>query len=251
MDFQLNNKTALITGASQGLGRAIAKRLAREGARIAIAARRRPLLDALAMEIETSGGAKPHIIEADLYNPETPARLAANAEQALGTIDILVNAAGGSRMISFDAPVAVWEEGMQLNFSRLRELTHAVIPGMKARGFGRVVNLTGSSEPRSINVANAAKAAVHAWSKALSRDFAPHGITVNCLQPGRIRTEQIDKMYPTEAARQHFIAENIPAGRFGDPDELAVIATFLCSPLAGYVTGTVIPVDGGMSRFAF
>jgi 3-oxoacyl-[acyl-carrier protein] reductase len=251
MDFQLKNRTALVTGASQGLGRAIAKRLAHEGARVAIAARRRPLLDELALEIENHGGLKPHIIEADLYNPETPMQLASIAEQALGGIDILVNAAGGSRMITFDAPASVWEEGIQLNFSRLRELTHAVVPRMKARGFGRIVNLTGSSEPRSINVANAAKAAVHVWSKALSREFAPYGITVNCLQPGRILTEQIANMYPTEAARQHFITENIPAGRFGEPDELAVFATFLCSPLAGYITGTVIPVDGGMSRFAF
>jgi 3-oxoacyl-[acyl-carrier protein] reductase len=251
MDFQLQGKTALVTGASQGLGRAIAKRLAREGVQLTIAARRRPLLDELAREIAADGGLKPHLIEADLYHPETPVRLATAAEQAMGSIDILINAAGGSRMITFDAPVGVWEEGIQLNFSRLRELTHAIIPIMKARGYGRVVNLTGSSEPRSINVANAAKAAVHVWSKALSRDFAQHGITVNCLQPGRILTEQIARMYPTEDVRQHFIAENIPAGRFGEPDELAVLATFLCSPLAAYITGTVIPVDGGMSRFAF
>jgi 3-oxoacyl-[acyl-carrier protein] reductase len=251
MDFQLKGKTALVTGASQGLGRAIARRLAREGAQLAIAARRKPLLDELAHEIAADGGLKPYLIEADLYNPETPVQLATATEKALGSIDILINAAGGSRMITFDAPVSVWEEGIQLNFSRLRELTHAVVPGMKARSYGRIVNLTGSSEPRSINVANAAKAAVHVWSKALSRDFAQHGITVNCLQPGRILTEQIAKMYPTEDARQHFIAENIPAGRFGEPDELAVLATFLCSPLAAYITGTVIPVDGGMSRFAF
>lgn len=251
MDFQLKDKTALVTGASQGLGRAIAKRLANEGARLVIAARRKPLLEELATEIARDGGSSPAIIEADMYNPETPARLAATAEQTLGRIDILINAAGGSRSIPFDAPVSVWEEGMTLNFSRLRELTHAVIPGMKSRGYGRVINLTGSSEPRSINVANAAKAAVHVWSKALSRDFARYGITVHCLQPGRILTEQIAKMYPTEEERRQFCEENIPAGRFGVPDELAVFATFLCSPLAAYVTGTVIPVDGGMSRFAF
>jgi 3-oxoacyl-[acyl-carrier protein] reductase len=251
MDFQLNDKTALVTGASQGLGRAIAKRLAGEGVRLAIAARRKPLLEELAKEIARDGGNPPAIIEADLYNPETPARLAAAAEQKLGRIDILINAAGGSRSIPFDAPVSVWEEGITLNFSRLRELTHAVIPGMKSHGYGRVINLTGSSEPRSINVANAAKAAVHVWSKALSRDFAQYGITVHCLQPGRILTEQIAKMYPTEVERRKFCEENIPAGRFGEPDELAVFATFLCSPLAAYITGTVIPVDGGMSRFAF
>jgi 3-oxoacyl-[acyl-carrier protein] reductase len=251
MDFQLKGKTALVTGASQGLGRAIARRLAREGARLAIAARRKPLLEELAQEIANDGGLKPLIFEADFCQAETPVQLATAAEQALGSIDILINAAGGSRMITFDAPVSVWDEGIQLNFSRLRELTHAIVPGMKSRGYGRIVNLTGSSEPRSINVANAAKAAVHVWSKALSREFAQFGITINCLQPGRILTEQIAKMYPTAEARKHFIAENIPAGRFGEPDELAVLATFLSSPLAAYVTGTVIPVDGGMSRFAF
>ena len=140
---------------------------------------------------------------------------------------------------------------MLVNFFRLRELTHLVVDGMKVQGFGRIVNLTGSSEPRSINVANSAKAAVHAWSKALSREIAKHNITINSLQPGRIISEQILKMHPTEENRQRFCDENIPAGRFGVPEELAVIAVMLCSPLAGYVTGTVIPVDGGMSRFAF
>lgn len=251
MDLQLAGKTALVTGASQGIGRAIAKGLAREGAHVAIAARRKNLLEDLAAEIRSAGDRPPVVIEADLYNPETPQRLAAAARQQLDRIDILINAAGGSRPIPFEAAVEKWEEGMMVNFFRLRELSHAVIPGMVENRWGRIVNLTGSSEPRGINVANSAKAAVHAWAKGLSREMARHGITINSLQPGRIITEQILRMHPTEEDRRRFAQENIPAGRFGEPEELANLAIFLCSPLAGYITGTVIPVDGGMSRFAF
>lgn len=251
MDLQLTGKTALVTGASIGIGRTIAKGLAREGAHIAIVARRKNLLDELAQEIKHAGGKPPVVFEADLYNPETPERLAAAAKQQLGRVDILINAAGGSRPIPFAAGVDQWEEGMMVNFFRLRELSHAVIPGMVENRWGRIVNLTGSSEPRGINVANSAKAAVHAWAKGLSREMARHGITINSLQPGRIITEQILRMHPTEEDRRRFAQENIPAGRFGEPEELANLAVFLCSPLAGYITGTVIPVDGGMSRFAF
>ncbi len=122
---------------------------------------------------------------------------------------------------------------------------------MRNAGWGRVVTFTGTSEPKALNAAFTAKAAVHVWSKGLSRELAPHGITLNCLQPGRIRSEQIAKRYPTPEAEQEFAQAEIPAGRFGDPEEIAGLAVFLASDRASYVTGTVIPVDGGMSRFAF
>lgn len=251
MDLQLSGKTALVTGASRGIGRAIALGLAREGARIAISARRVNLLEELAREIVSARGMEPLVIESDLYLEGSAEKLAKDAETMLGRVDILINAAGGSRPYPFEATKEQWAEGMLVNFIRLRELSHAVVPGMKARGWGRIVNITGSSEPRGLNAANSAKAAVHAWAKGLSREMARHGITINSIQPGRILSEQIMRFHPTEEDRRKFAEENIPMGRFGEPEELANLAVFLASPRAGYITGTVTPVDGGMSRFAF
>jgi 3-oxoacyl-[acyl-carrier protein] reductase len=251
MDLQLSGRSALVTGASQGIGRAIATRLAEEGVKVFVAARRTELLDAFAGEMNAEGRSAPGIIAYDLYPDGAAEQLADTVRQRSGGIDILVNAAGGSRPIPFEATKDQWSEGMTLNFWRLRELTHALVPDMVKRGFGRIVNITGTSEPPAFNAASTAKAAVHAWSKGLSREFGKHGITINCLQPGRIRSEQIDRKYPTDEARRAFAEAEIPVGRFGQPTELADLATFLCSPRAGYITGTVIPVDGGMARFAF
>jgi 3-oxoacyl-[acyl-carrier protein] reductase len=251
MDLQLSGKTGLVTGASRGIGRAIALGLAREGVKVAIAARRVKLLEELAQEISAQRGAEALVLESDLYREGAAEQLAAQAARALGRIDILVNAAGGSRPYPFDATKEQWAEGILVNFIRLRELSHAVIPGMIKRGWGRIINITGTSEPRGLNAANSAKAAVHAWAKGLSREMAKHGITINSIQPGRIMSEQIVRFHPTEEDRRRFAQENIPMGRFGEPEELANLAVFLASPRAGYITGTVTPVDGGMSRFAF
>ena len=251
MDLQLQGRCALVTGASQGIGREIARGLAREGAKVAVVARRKRLLEELAAEIVSAGGVAPVLIEADFYPENASETVAARALAGLGQVDILINAAGGSRPITFEATKDQWHEGMTLNFWRIRELTHAIVPSMKQRNFGRIVNLTGTSEPKMLNAAFSAKAALHVWAKGLSREVAPHGITINSLQPGRIRSEQIDKRYPTDEARREFSQAEIPAGRFGTVEEIGNLAIFLASPLAGYVTGTVIPVDGGMSRFAF
>jgi len=251
MDLQLTGKAALVTGASRGIGRAIALGLAREGVKVAIAARRVNLLEELARDIVSQRGAEPLVLDIDLYQDGSAERLAQAAAQGLGRVDILVNAAGGSRPYPFEATKEQWAEGILVNFIRLRELSHAVIPGMVTRRWGRVINITGTSEPRGLNAANSAKAAVHACAKGLSREMAGHGITINSIQPGRIMSEQIARFHPTEEDRRKFAAENIPMGRFGEPEELANLAVFLASPRAGYITGTVTPVDGGMSRFAF
>ena len=251
MDLQLKDKTALVTGASMGIGRAIAKGLAAEGVRVAIVARRRNLLEALADEITAAGGAKPLIFEVDVMADGAVAKLAADAREALGHVDLLVNSAGGSQPpIGIDAPDDAWEHAMTLNFVRVRQLTHAVLPGMVEQRWGRVVNITGKSEPDKLIAATPSKAAVHAWSKGLSREVGKHGITVNCIPPGRIMSEQIRRKYSDEF-RAEQSANEIPVGRYGEPEELAALAVFLCSPVARYITGTVMPVDGGLKRYAF
>lgn len=251
MDMQLINKTALVTGASQGIGRAIAKGLAAEGVQTCIVARRGKLLEELSAEIVANGGRKPAIVEIDVMEADAPVRLARAAEQALGKIDILINSAGGSKpAIHVDAPDNAWEESMTLNFVRVRQLTHAVLPGMVQRKWGRIINISGKSEPEALIAATPTKAAIHAWSKGLSREVGPHGITVNCIPPGRIMSEQIRRKYSPEF-RAEQSAKEIPVGRYGEPEELAVLAVFLASPVAAYITGTVMPVDGGLRKYAF
>jgi 3-oxoacyl-[acyl-carrier protein] reductase len=251
MDLQLKGKTALVTGASMGIGRAIALGLAAEGVKLCIVARRRTLLDEVAKEIGGTGAPSPAILEADVMPEGAVERIAAEAGKLLGHIDILVNSAGGSQpALPVDAPEAKWSEAMTLNFIRVRQLTHAALPGMIERRWGRVINISGKSEPEGLIAATPAKAAVHAWSKGLSREVGKHGITVNCIQPGRIMSEQIRRKYSPEfRARQS--AEEIPVGRYGEPEELASLAVFLVSPVARYITGAVLPVDGGLRRFAF
>jgi 3-oxoacyl-[acyl-carrier protein] reductase len=250
MDLQLEDRTALVTGASMGIGRAIAVALAAEGVKLAVVARRRALLEDLAREIEAAQNPPVAIIIEDIMAPDAPQRIAAAALAALGKVDILVNCAGGSRPLPVDAPEERWEEAMTLNFTRLRQLTHAILPGMIERGHGRIINITGKSEPDRLNAAFAAKAAVHAWAKGLSRDIGRHGITVNSIAPGRIMSEQIRRNYPEEE-RKRFSAAEIPLGAYGEPEDLANLAVFLASPRARYITGTVIPVDGGLRRYSF
>lgn len=234
-----------------GIGRAIARALAAEGVEVCVAARRGELLDELAAEIEAAGHTRAHVTPIDLSVAGAPAKLASAAIGKLGHIDILVNCAGGSQpALDIYAPDSAWEEAMTINFVRVRQLTHEVLPGMIERQWGRIINITGKSEPERLIAATPAKAAVHGWSKGLSREVGKHGITVNCIPPGRIMSEQIRRKYPAEFRAQQS-AKEIPVGRYGEPEELAALAVFLASPLACYITGAVLPVDGGLRRFAF
>jgi len=245
MDLGIGGKCALVTGASMGIGRAIALALAKEGAKLAVVARRRALLEELQRET-----GKLVIIEQDFLAPEAPERIARAALAGLGHVDILVNNAGGSRRFTLESSDEQWEEALTLNFRRHRQLTHLLLEQMMARKWGRIINITGKSEPEGLNGAFAAKAAVHSWAKGLSREVGKHGITVNSIPPGRIDSEQIRRNYsPERRAKEE--REDIPLGEYGKPEDVANLACFLASPRARYITGTVIPVDGGMRRYQF
>ena len=248
MDLELKGRVAVVTGTSVGLGREIAKVLAAEGVQTVVTARRANLLATLQDEIERAGGPRPLALPLDLYAPDAPNRVRDAALTAYGHVDILVNNAGGSRPIPWDAPDAAWDESFSLNFTAVRKTTQALLPGMIERRWGRVLCITGSAEPSTVNAAVAAKAGVHAWAKGLSREVGRHGITINCLAPGRIHSEQIDtRLHPTAESRAEF-AKNIPLGYFGDPGDVAFLVAFLCSPRARYITGERIHVDGGLHR---
>ena len=250
MDLKIEGKTALITGASIGIGRGVALGLAREGVRLALVARRAQLLEEVAAEVVAAGRGKPVLIVEDLLQDGAPARIAAAALAGLGSVAILVNNAGGSRPFKLDASEQEWQEAITLNFTRQRQLTHCLLEQMIAAKWGRIINMTGKSEPEGINGAFSAKAAVHAWAKGLSREVGKHGITVNSIPPGRIMSEQIRRNY-TPQYRQWQADNEIPVGRYGEPEDVANLVCFLASPLAAYITGTVIPVDGGLRRYQF
>jgi 3-oxoacyl-[acyl-carrier protein] reductase len=246
MELGIQGRTALVTGASMGIGRGIAKALAREGARLAVVARRRNLLE----ELENELGARLVIIECDLLSEGSIEKIASDALRGLGSVEILVNNAGGSRRFTLEATEAQWEEALTLNFTRQRQLTHRLLAQMIARKWGRIINITGKSEPEGLNGAFAAKAAMHSWAKGLSREVGKHGITVNCIPPGRIISEQILRNYLPEF-RKRESEEDIPVGEYGQPADIANLVCFLASPLARYITGAVIPVDGGLRRYQF
>jgi len=246
VDLGIAGKTALVTGASIGIGRGIAVALAREGVRLAVVARRKGLLQELQNEI----GARLVIIEHDLLVEDSIEKISAEALRGLGSVEILINNAGGSRRFTLESGDAQWEEALTLNFTRQRQLAHKLLPQMIARKWGRVINITGKSEPEGLNGAFAAKAAMHSWSKGLSREVGKHGITVNCVPPGRIDSEQIRRNYSPEFRKKES-EEDIPVGEYGQPADIANLVCFLASPLARYITGTVIPVDGGLRRYQF
>ncbi|MBT9288450.1 SDR family NAD(P)-dependent oxidoreductase [Prosthecodimorpha staleyi] len=252
MDLQIDGRVALVTGATTGIGRATALMLARAGAKLAVAGRNVAVLDDLAADIVRDGGTQPLVLTGDLARPETAGTLADRALDAFGRVDILVNNAGGSRPLAALDDETAWEEAFALNFDAARRLTHRLAPLMAGHGWGRVVNVSGAVIIKAVNAASPAKAALESWSKSMAARFAAEGVTVNCVAPGRIKSPQImERLHPTEAARAAFIAQNIPAGRFGEPDEAAAVIAFLASGPASYVNGVTIPVDGGALRLAF
>ena len=248
MDLELAGRIAVVTGCSVGIGRQIAKSLAEEGVQTVTIARRAELLASLQAEIEMAGGPRPLAIAIDLSDRDAAEKIRDQVLAAYGHVDILVNNAGGSRPMAIDAPDDEWDEAFAVNFTAVRKLTQAFLPSMQARKWGRIINITGTSEPAGVNGAGAAKGAVMHWAKGLSRQVGKFGITVNCLAPGRIHSEQIDKrMHPTPESQAEY-SKDIPFGEFGEPSDMANLVTFISSPKARYISGEGIHVDGGLRR---
>ena len=249
MKLKLEGKVAVVTGASKGLGRAIATGLADEGCRLVLVARRREPLEEVARMLPESADVL--IIEQDVTTDDAAQRIHKAVIDRHGRCDILINNAGRSCSQKDNlGDDALWQESMLLNFESGRRIAHAFIPGMRAQGFGRILSLTGQDEPRDINPANAPNGAVHIWSKALSRIVGKDGVTLNCIAPGRLHSEQMDVRILDSEEKLRAAEQEIPVGYVGEPEDLAVLAVFLCSPLSRYITGQVIHVDGGASRFS-
>ncbi|KAG4069197.1 hypothetical protein HA402_012050 [Bradysia odoriphaga] len=250
MDLYLKGKTALVTGASQGFGRAITKELAIEGVKVFATARNEELLNSLKADIAAAGGVEPVIFIQDFVAPDAPQKIAAAALAALGQVDILVNNTGRSRPLDVIGPEEEWSASMTLDFDRHRQLTQQLLPQFMARKSGAILNVISSYELRTINASAVAKGAVVIWSKQLAGELGRYGIRVNSLQPGLIDTANIRRFF-TEAERAAFAAKEIPLGDFGEAQDVANMATFLLSPRAKYITGTVAVVDGGMRHHPF
>jgi 3-oxoacyl-[acyl-carrier protein] reductase len=256
MDLQLEGRTCLVTGASSGIGRGIAYVLAAEGVRLALAGRDREALESLRDEVSQQGARDAIVCTGDISTREGAQSVARQASDAFGHVEMLVNNAGGSRPFQrtdtdIDHEDELWDEAFALNFSAARRLSDALTPSMVARKWGRVINVTGAVFAASMNAATPAKAALQSWSKSLASELAPHGVTVNCVAPGRINSRQIaEKLHPTAESREAYIKANIPAGYFGEPQDFANVVAFLLSPLSRYVTGTTIHIDGGLYRLA-
>lgn len=251
MDLYLKGKTALVTGASQGIGRAIAKELALEGVQVLATARNGELLSSLEQEVAEAGVAEELLtFVQDFMAADAPQRIATRALADLGHIDILINNAGRSQPLDIVSPDEPWAASMTLDFDRPRQLTQQLIPHFIARGQGVILNLVSTYELRSVNVSTIAKSAITTWSKQLAGQLGKHGIRVNCLQPGLIDTANIRRFF-TDEERAKFAHMEIPLGDFGTPQDMANMAAFLVSPRASYITGTVVSIDGGMNRYAF
>jgi len=251
MNLNLAGKTALVTAASGGIGEGVAEALADAGVRVAISGRTPASLQTVAETLASRAAGRPVIIIGDVGAKEGPALIAAEAAASLGgRIDILVNNAGGARPITGEVDDVFWEESFALNFMAARRLTDLVVPAMKAARWGRIISISGALVAPKFNAAAPAKAALASWSRTLSFELGPDGITVNTIAPGRINTAQIRKLHPTEQSRSDYITQNIPAGYFGEPCDIGHLVAFLSSPLARYINGAAIPVDGGAVRRA-
>jgi 3-oxoacyl-[acyl-carrier protein] reductase len=247
----LENRVALVMGASRGIGRAIAAALTREGAKVAIASRSAEKLEEAVAEI--GEGVTP--FTADAADLDRLAALPGEVEAKLGPIEILILNTGGPPFGgALDHELDAWESAYRSLVLAPRVLAGAVVPGMRERGWGRIVNV-GSSSTREpipgLNLSNAHRMAAVGFLKTLSGEVAGNGITVNTVATGRFATERLTDASGSLAGAEEAAKTEVPAGRLGHPEEYGDLVAFLCSDRAAYVTGTVIPIDGGMLRSAF
>jgi len=242
--FDLTGKTALITGASGGLGGAIAKALHAQGASVALSGTRRDALDALAGEI----GDRVHVAPADLSDAAATDALIGEVEEALGDMHILVNNAGMTRdMLSMRLSDDQWQSVIDVNLTSVFRLTRAAIKNMVRRRHGRIINMTSivgvTGNPGQANYA-ASKAGMIGMTKSIAAEVAGRGITLNCIAPGFITSPMTDALNDKQKAA---IIERVPAGRIGAPEDIAAGAVYLASDEAAYITGQTLHINGGMA----
>jgi 3-oxoacyl-[acyl-carrier protein] reductase len=242
--FNLTGKMALVTGATGGIGGAIAKALHAQGAHVGISGRNKDKLDALAKEL----GERVSVLPADLSKPEDIDALVKTAEEAMGQIDILVNNAGLTRdNLSMRMKDDEWQEVLDVNLTSTFKLGKTVQRGMMKRRWGRIINISSvvgvTGNPGQCNYV-ASKAGVIGWSKAMAQEIASRGITVNCVAPGFIATAMTDALTDDQKAK---INATIPAGKMGSSEDIAAAVVYLASDEAQYVTGQTLHVNGGMA----
>jgi 3-oxoacyl-[acyl-carrier protein] reductase len=240
--FDLTGKTALVTGASGGIGGAVARALHAAGATVAVTGTREAPLNELAAEL----GERVHVLPCDLSDAAAVEALPKRATEAMGKVDILVNNAGITRdQLMMRMSDDDWGQVIEVNLNSVFRLSRSVLRGMMKARWGRIVNITSvvaqAGNPGQANYA-AAKAGVAAMSRSLAQEVASRGVTVNCVAPGLIATAMTDKLNDEQRVK---ILAGVPAGRMGDPSEVAAAVVFLASNEAAYVTGSTIDVNGG------
>ena len=244
MDLGLNGRTAIVCGASAGMGLAIARAFAAEGVNVAMFARRREVLEP---EAERLGALA---VRGDVRDPADLERLVERTVQAFGGIDILVNNSGGPpRTAALEINDELLQDAVELLLHSVVRLTGLCLPYLARSGHGRVINITSSTvrEPAdNLALSNAVRPGVIGWAKTLAREIGPDGVTVNSIAPGRIETERLAEVYPDGPTEADL--ETIPLRRFGRAEEVADVVCFLASDRASYVSGTTIEVDGGLVR---
>jgi 3-oxoacyl-[acyl-carrier protein] reductase len=264
MDFGIAGKNALVCGASEGMGRAIAFSLAGEGANVMLCARTEPKLAEVAKEINVARAkGKIEYVACDLADAASRQKLVDAVGERLGCVDILVHNTGGPKPSAAEATTPEqWQAGFDSLFQSVIHLNSVFVPAMKERGWGRIINVTSLSviEPiPGLAISNAIRSAATAMLKTLSDELAPFGVTVNCVAPGSISTGRITSLIESRAKTSNVSVEeyekeyikNIPAGRLGTAEEFANVVCFLCSDKASYVTGSTISVDGGRRRSTY